>query len=142
MFIVDSNEAADRRCAMRYALLGLGWICVLLGILGVILPGMPGTVFLLIAVWAFFKSSNRLHRWLFDHPRWGRTIRAWHLHRAIPTTAKALAVGGMAFGVAFTAWMFEGSWGVPVAMAVVMIPVAAFIVTRPGGPRFPDPSPG
>jgi uncharacterized membrane protein YbaN (DUF454 family) len=142
MFIVEAAEEADRNRITRLLFLALGWICVAIGIIGVVVPGMPGTVFLLIAVWAFSRSSRKLHRWLFEHPRWRRSIRAWHLHRAIPTVAKVLAVAGMAAGVVSSVLFIDGGWGVPVALSVVMIPFAAFIVTRPGGPGTPTPTPG
>ncbi len=52
----------------KHAYLLLGWTNVGLGIIGAILPVMPTTVFLLIAAWAFSKSSPRWHRWLREHP--------------------------------------------------------------------------
>ncbi len=66
----------------RYLMLLLGLVCTAVGIAGLILPLLPGTVFLLIAAWAFSRSSERLHLWLFHHPRFGRTIRDWHYYRA------------------------------------------------------------
>ena len=57
-----SPPAARRLCGpARVALLALGFTCTALGIAGVLLPGLPGTVFLLIAVWAFSRSSQRFH---------------------------------------------------------------------------------
>jgi uncharacterized membrane protein YbaN (DUF454 family) len=141
MYIVEAADS-DRRSFFRLAMLALGWLSVTLGIIGIVVPGAPGTVFLLVAVWAFSRSSPRLHRWLFEHPRWGTTIRAWHIHRAIPPPAKILAVGGMVAGLAVGALWLDDGWGVPVAMAVAVVPVAVFILTRPGGPRSPDPKPG
>ena len=53
---------------LRYAYLTLGWVCVGLGAIGVVVPGMPTVVFLLVAVWAFARSSERFHRWLLVRP--------------------------------------------------------------------------
>ena len=66
------------RCGLRYALIGLGWVNVALGAIGIVVPGMPTTVFLLIALWAFSKSSERFRTWLYEHRRLGPPIRAWH----------------------------------------------------------------
>jgi uncharacterized membrane protein YbaN (DUF454 family) len=69
----------------------LGWLCVGLGLLGALLPLMPTVVFLLIAAWAFARSSPRCHRWLREHPRFGEIICAWEQHRAMPRRAKRAA---------------------------------------------------
>ena len=55
--------------ARRYALLACGCCNVVLGLIGAVVPGMPTTVFLIIALWAFSRSSPRLRRWLYEHPR-------------------------------------------------------------------------
>ena len=75
----------------RVALAAFGWLNVGLGVLGMMLPVMPTTVFLLIALWAFSKSSIRFHHWLYYHPRLVRTIPAWHAHGVIPARAKLFA---------------------------------------------------
>ena len=95
------------------------------------LPVMPTTIFLLIALWAFSKSSIRFHRWLYAHPTLGRTIRAWHAHRVIPPRAKLLAVGMMTLSLAFVSLYVADGWLLPVALGVVLASVAAFIVSRP-----------
>ncbi|WP_370978391.1 YbaN family protein [Agaribacterium sp. ZY112] len=58
-------------------LLSLGCICVALGVLGIFLPLLPTTVFLLAASWCFARSSERFHRWLYSHPKLGPFIKAW-----------------------------------------------------------------
>jgi uncharacterized membrane protein YbaN (DUF454 family) len=117
--------------AMHYLMLALGLICTALGIVGIILPVMPGTVFLLIAVWAFSRSSEKLHLWLFYHPRFGQTIRAWHQYRAIPLRAKVLAVTMMAASFTYVAVMLNQNWLVPVLVGAILAPVAIWIATRP-----------
>jgi uncharacterized membrane protein YbaN (DUF454 family) len=120
-------------CApVRYALMGFGFINVGLGIAGMFLPVMPTTVFLLMALWAFSKSSVRFHRWLYDHPRFGKPLREWHAHGVIPTRAKILAVGMMSLSMVIVTFVAKTPWWVPVAVAACLIPVALFIVTRPG----------
>ncbi len=115
----------------RAALAVFGWSNVGLGVLGMVLPVMPTTVFLLIALWAFSKSSIRFHRWLYTHPTLGRTIRAWHAHRVISPCTKLLAVGMMGLGLAFVSLYVADGWVLPVALGVVLASVATFIVSRP-----------
>ena len=61
----------------RKLYLATGWLCVCLGVIGAFLPLMPTTVFLLIAAWDFSRSSERWHRWLREHARFGETIRTF-----------------------------------------------------------------
>lgn len=107
----------------------LGWVCVGLGFVGAFLPGLPTTVFLIIALWAFSKSSDRLRWWLWCHPKFGATLRAWHMHRVIPPPAKAAAVVMMMVSVAIVA-VSASSWQAPAILAAVLAPIAVWIVTR------------
>lgn len=83
----------------------LGWCCVALGVIGAFVPLMPTTVFLLIAAWAFSRSSARWHRWLHDHHRFGPLLTCWERHRAMPRQAKVAALLTLAASYGFTAWL-------------------------------------
>jgi len=120
------------RCTgARYGMMAFGWVNVGLGVAGMFLPVMPTTVFLLIALWVFSKSSERFHRWLYNHPRLGRTIRAWHSHRVIPARAKILAVGMMAMSVAYVSVFVADDWLLPVGLALPLAGLCVYILTRP-----------
>ena len=73
---------------LAYASLGLG-------IVGVFVPGLPTTVFVLISAWAAAQGSERLHAWLLAHPRFGPLIRDWQGQRAVPRRAKWAATWTM-----------------------------------------------
>lgn len=90
----------------KHAYLLLGWVCVGLGIIGAILPLMPTTVFLLIAAWAFAKSSPRCHQWLREHPRFGHMVCCWEEHHAMPAKAKRVAWATLAISWSVTALVF------------------------------------
>ena len=128
----------------KYAMLALGFVATGVGIAGVILPGLPGTVFLIIGLWAFSRSSERFQMWLFNHPRFGAPSRAWHAHRVIPVRAKIAAVVMMAVSQAMlTVWVagdasMAADWTVPAISAAVLAIVASWIVTRPSRAPSPD----
>ena len=64
--------------------IGIGWICVGLGILGIVFPLFPSSPFLLVAIWAFSKSSPELAEKIRNHPVAGPAIRAWQDEGVIP----------------------------------------------------------
>ncbi|MFS7359825.1 DUF454 family protein [Rahnella inusitata] len=76
----------------RVLLIILGWICVMLATLGVVLPLLPTTPFLLLAGWCFARSSPRFHHWLLHRSWFGSYLRHWQQHRALPKGAKPKAV--------------------------------------------------
>ena len=118
------------RCGARWTLIAFGWLNVGIGFVGVFMPGLPTTVFLIIALWAFSKSSERFQRWLWNHSRFGPPIRAWHMHRVIPLKAKILAVVMMAASLAFFAIVVADGWLWPVLLAAAMAPVCFYLLSR------------
>jgi len=124
----------------RYVLLCVGMICTVLGIAGIVLPGLPGTLFLLIAVWAFSRSSERFHLWLYNHPRFGAGVRAWHEHGVIPPRAKIAALTMISFSFALLWGFVLEDWRLAAATGVVLALVATWIATRPGAIKQEDPA--
>lgn len=119
--------------AARFAYLAIGLVCVGLGVLGAFLPVLPTTVFFLIAVWAFSKSSARLERWMLDHPRIGPRILEWRAHRTIPIPVKLTAWGSMA--ASLTVMIVAGAAPIAIAgAATVMVVGAVYIASRPSRP--------
>jgi len=66
-------------------------IFVLLGFIGALLPGMPTTVFLILAAWAASKGWPQMDAWLLNHPKYGATLRAWRENGTVPRKAKWIA---------------------------------------------------
>lgn len=115
----------------RHAYLLLGWLCVGLGLLGALLPLMPTTVFLLIAAWAFSRSSPRWHRWLREHPRFGHLVRGWEEHHAMPARAKRIAWTAMALSWVLTAALFGPASVAALACGLCLLGVACYIARLP-----------
>lgn len=68
---------------MKVVLIIAGWFFIALGVLGIFLPLLPTTIFLLMAAWCFARSSQRFHHWLLSHPRLGPFIEAWQSGRGL-----------------------------------------------------------
>lgn len=117
----------------RIAYLVTGCLFVGLGVLGAVLPVVPTTPFLLVALWAFSKSSARLERWLLEHPRFGPRLREWRAHRTIPLPVKLTAWGSMT--ASLTVMIVAGAATIAIVGASsVMLIGAVYIASRPSKP--------
>lgn len=98
--------------------------------LGAFLPVLPTTPLLLVALWAYAKSSARLERWLIEHPRFGPRLVEWRTYRAIPLPVKLTAWGSMI--ASLTIMTVLGSpWQAIAGAAALMAIGAIYIATRP-----------
>ncbi len=119
--------------AARVTWLVVGFLSLSLGALGIALPLLPTTPFILVAAVAFARSSKRLHAWLVNHDVFGSLIDNWQRHGAISRRAKVASVLSMATLLAISLAM-----AVPMAaigaQLIVLGAVAIFILTRPAPP--------
>jgi uncharacterized membrane protein YbaN (DUF454 family) len=119
----------------RPLLLGTAWLCVGLGAVGIFLPLVPTTPFLLVAVWAFSRSSPEMAAKIRNHPIAGAYVRDWEDDGVIPLGAKIISIT-MMFAVLGFLHFGSGApaWAVIIA-GVVMAVAAVYIVTRPSRRR-------
>lgn len=101
---VGDEDLLRRGRAARTAWLVLGLMLVAIGFIGIFVPLLPTTDFLLLALPCFARSSPRLEAWLLNHRRFGPSLRAWRAERAVPRHAKVAACIGMALGFG-TLWL-------------------------------------
>lgn len=80
---------------MRWIWFLAGWVAVALGGIGIVVPGLPTTVFFIIATWCFSRSSPRFEQWVLDLPKIGPMVRDHRAGLGMPRRAKAWAVGTM-----------------------------------------------
>lgn len=128
--ILNSARPMNSRVG-RYLMIALGWMCIAIGVVGVVVPGLPTTVFLLVAAWAFSRSSDRFQRWLLDHPHLGPPVADWRDRGAIPLKAKALAIVMMAASLSVIVFYVASDWRLPTVVGLVMAAAGAYVVTRP-----------
>ena len=115
----------------RIAYAAIGFVFLSLGIAGYILPVLPGTVFLLLAAWFFFKSNARMYHWVMEHPSFGPTLRAYHAGYGIRRRIKGYAIVLMWASVGVSAVFAVDS----ASVRTLLIGLAAigtwFILSRP-----------
>ena len=122
---------------MSYRKLGyfiVGWISLALGVLGIVLPLLPTTPFVLLSAFCFSKSSARFHQWLLNHRVFGPLVKDWQRHGVIQLKAKILATVSMVAMISVSLY-FVSIPAVYVASIVLMMSgVLVFIWTRPSKP--------
>jgi uncharacterized membrane protein YbaN (DUF454 family) len=116
--------------AARYLLLVFAALCVALGVIGIFVPGLPTTVFILMAGWAAARSSPRFSNWLESHKRFGPMIRDWRESRAVSRRAKLSATVVMAISATILFLTSTRMWLAEV-ITVVMALVLMWLWRRP-----------
>lgn len=126
-----SLSVSGRSRLLRYVWIVIGILMIGIGAVGILLPGVPTTVFVLVAVWAFTKGNPKWAARLETHPVFGPLIEDWRQHRAIPASAKIMAVSMMATSLlALFLWSPLPFYGI-VFIGVAMGLVAAWILCCP-----------
>ena len=133
MFMIKTPASTQSGSKTRRGLwLCLAYGCVGLGTAGVVVPLLPTTPFLLLALYAAGRSSPRLRWRLLRHPRYGPSLRAWQRHRAIPVRAKLIACALIAASW-LTLWVVGSSPTVMLGVSLLFVIVLSFILSRPSG---------
>lgn len=115
----------------RWVFVALGYMSLALGFIGIFVPLLPTTPFVLLAAFLFSKGSKRLHRWLIEHPRFGHYVRDWEAEQVIPPVGKYASTLTMVPLVTFAIVTREIPWILEALMAATAVGVLAFIWTRP-----------
>lgn len=112
-----------RRPWLRLLLVGVGCLSVALGVLGIFLPVLPTTPFLLLAAACFLRSSRRLYHWLVSHPRLGPWVCDYLEGQGIPLKGKVWAIGLMWASILLSCYL------VPLIYARAFMLTSAVLVT-------------
>ena len=122
--------AIEGRWYVRWLLRALAALALCLGILGVFIPGLPTTVFILIAGWAAMRSSPRMHTWLWNHRLFGPMLQNWQAGGFVSRRAKRSAAAMMAVCAAVL-WITPTPLWVRVLSCTCMAVVLVWLWQRP-----------
>lgn len=123
----------QRNPVLRTMYFVLGWACVVFGAIGVVVPGWPTTVWILIATYFFARSSPRFYNWLMNHRLFGPLIRDWRDGKGLSRRAKTLAVTTIVLSIGTSIWLIPVVW-VDLLLAVIAIVLCTYLVTLPTKP--------
>lgn len=124
----DSTLPRRSRLGVLWTIAGI--LVLALGIIGIFLPVLPTTPFVIVAAFCFSKGSPRLRRWLVTHRIFGPMILDWEATGAIPRGVKYMACTMMA-GSLLICWLIGLPAKVLIPQAVLMGLGAAYVLTRP-----------
>jgi hypothetical protein len=117
----------------RWAWWLLAYVSLGVGIVGIFVPGLPTVEFILLSAFAAARGSERLHRWLLAHPRFGPMIRDWQAHGAISRRAKWLSLAMMAVSAVAMFLAVPKPWMAFLGTGIMAL-VALWLWTRPEPP--------
>ena len=93
---LSANTRAELPLPIRWLLLAFAVLCVVLGVIGIVVPGMPTTIFIILAAGAAARSSPRFHAWLMANRIFGPMLVNWYRDRSVSRRAKWSATAAMA----------------------------------------------
>jgi uncharacterized membrane protein YbaN (DUF454 family) len=119
----------NRARLRRWLLIAAGTISVALGLVGVFVPVLPTTPFLLLAAACFVRSSEQLYAWLIGHPWFGRYIRNYREYRAVTLRAKVVTLVLLWGMIGYSALAVVRMWWLRALLAAIAIGVTVHVLS-------------
>lgn len=116
---------------LRMLLFSLGWFSVVLGVLGIFLPVLPTTPFLLLAAACFVRTSPKFYNWLVAHPKLGKYVVYYLDGKGIPKKAKVYTLTVLWFTMLLTSFVLLDSQIVRVILPCIGLLVSIYILRQP-----------
>jgi|SRR5690606_30643127 len=126
----------SRHRSIRYLLLVVGWLSVVLGVIGIFVPVLPTTPFLLLAAACFVRSSRRFYLWLVNHRHLGPWIRDYLEGNGIPLKGKVYALGLMWLSIGLSCYLVPLPWA-RAGMLLSAVLVSIYILRQKTLPNRP-----
>ncbi len=114
---------------MRYLLLILGYVCVGLGVLGIFLPILPTTPFLLLASYLFYRSSLRAQQWLLGNKYLGAYITDFQIHKSIPLRVKVYSISMLWITILLSTFVVLDKWWLRIMLIAIATAVTIHILS-------------
>lgn len=141
MNVLARDQPVLRRRAVRAMWFALGWLAVALGGVGVVVPGLPTTGFMVAAAACFAKSSPRFEQWVLDLPGVGKSVADFRSGLGMPKRAKVVAISMMTVAISISAGLLVDNTAVRATIVSAGVVGVWYIVRRvPTAPRVAVPA--
>ena len=121
--------------AKRISYLILGWLFIVLAFIGLFLPLLPTTPFVLLSAYLFSKSSEKLHQWLLQQKTFGPLINNWQNYGVINRKSKILSTALIIPLFSYTLIFIPVSLVIKIIVTTIGALVLTFIWSRPSCPK-------
>ena len=115
----------------KIVLITIGLACLILGIIGYVLPGLPGTSWLIISATLFVRSSDRLYNFVVNHRLFGKQVRTFLETGSIPRRAKVLSIISMWFFSIISLTLAPYGWLFDIPVFLLAVAGTIYIISRP-----------
>ena len=121
----NSKELSN---VIKILLVTAGFVSIILGVIGIIVPLLPTTPFLLLSAACFFRGSDRLYHWLIKHKTLGRNIRNYREHKAISLKTKFVSISLLWITMLYSIVFIVNSIYIRILLAIILITVTVHIL--------------
>jgi uncharacterized protein len=123
--------------AKQYFLICTGWVSIVLGVIGIVLPLLPTTPFVLLAATCFAKSSPRFHQWLLAHAFFGPLINSYQGDKSLPQDVKIKAIVFIWITLSISIFLLKISW-LRIVIFFLGIVLTTLLWRTPSRPKQPE----
>jgi uncharacterized membrane protein YbaN (DUF454 family) len=116
---------------VRVLFFTVGTICLFLGVIGVFIPVLPTTPFLLLSAACYLRSSTRMHRWLFDNRYFGEYLRNYRDGKGLPLNTKIFTLTLLWVTICYSMLFIVVLWTVQLILSIIAIAVSVHIILLP-----------
>lgn len=116
---------------VRWFFVTAGWVSLILGLIGLFLPIVPTTPFLLLTAFCFARGSERFYIWLLTNKYFGSYIRAWRNNEGVPLKVKVYALALLWYVLIMSAIFVVPLWSIRILFLLVGAGVTIYIVRLP-----------
>lgn len=114
----------------RWGFTGLGFVLLGVGLAGLVLPVLPGTIFLILSLACFARGNERMESWMLEHPKMGPPLRTWRDTGAMSVKAKTISTSCMVLFGGYSLFR-NGEWWVTALMLALVVFGISYVLTRP-----------
>jgi len=115
----------------RYSLMTIGVVSLILGVIGIVLPLLPTTPFLLLSASCFAKSSDKFYQWLINHRWFGSYIQNYRSGRGLPLKVKWTTIALLWLSIGSSVIFFVDFFWAKLLMITIACCVSCYLLTRP-----------